>query len=218
MKGLFSIISFALINIMGLVQFNIPTLQEKQADHLMIVAHPDDEILWGGDELRRENYVVVCLTNGDNDVRRKEFFSVMKQSGDKGIILSFPDKVAGKRSDWKKEYTQIEKEVEQLMKSREWKKIVTHNPDGEYGHNHHKMTSRIVTDIAEEIGYRNLYYFNHYTKKDDLKKSDEQPYISEAGIKWKGEMMKLYQSQSAVNEKLKHMYGYEKLIPQKEWK
>lgn len=122
MKGLFSIISFALINIMGLVQFNIPTLQEKQADHLMIVAHPDDEILWGGDELRRENYVVVCLTNGDNDVRRKEFFSVMKQSGDKGIILSFPDKVAGKRSEWKKEYTQIEKEVEQLMKSREWKR------------------------------------------------------------------------------------------------
>ena len=116
MKGLFSIISFALINIMGLVQFNIPTLQEKQEDHLMIVAHPDDEILWGGDELRRENYVVVCLTNGDNDVRRKEFFSVMKQSGDKGIILSFPDKVAGKRSEWKKEYTQIEKEVEQLMK------------------------------------------------------------------------------------------------------
>ena len=40
MKGLFSIISFALINIMGLVQFNIPTLQEKQADRLMIVAHP----------------------------------------------------------------------------------------------------------------------------------------------------------------------------------
>ena len=40
----------------------------------------------------------------------------MKQSGDKGIILSFPDKVAGKRSEWKKKnIRRLKKEVEQLM-------------------------------------------------------------------------------------------------------
>lgn len=30
----------------------------------MIVAHPDDETLWGGSHLIDDNYLVVCMSNG----------------------------------------------------------------------------------------------------------------------------------------------------------
>ena len=36
----------------------------KQYKKLMIVAHPDDETLWGGANLFKDRYFVVCLKNG----------------------------------------------------------------------------------------------------------------------------------------------------------
>jgi hypothetical protein len=45
----------------------------------MIVAHPDDEVLFGGSQLITEkNWKVVCVTNGNNTKRSFEFGSVMK--------------------------------------------------------------------------------------------------------------------------------------------
>ena len=40
---------------------------------LMVVAHPDDETLWGGAHLTEGGWFVVCLTNGYNEVRKNEF-------------------------------------------------------------------------------------------------------------------------------------------------
>lgn len=34
--------------------------------------------------------------------------------------------------------------------SKDWDKIVTHNPDGEYGHIHHKKVSKYVTMILKK--------------------------------------------------------------------
>ena len=63
----------------------------------MIVAHPDDETIWGGSHLINGNYTVLCITNGNNKKRKKEFMKVMEKTHSKGIILSFPDKTKGKR-------------------------------------------------------------------------------------------------------------------------
>ena len=41
--------------------------------HLMIVAHPDDETLWGGAHIADGGYLVVCITNGYNATRSAEF-------------------------------------------------------------------------------------------------------------------------------------------------
>ena len=53
----------------------------------MIVAHPDDETIWGGMHLIKDKYLVICLTNGDNKTRAKEFNDVIKQTKGTGIIL-----------------------------------------------------------------------------------------------------------------------------------
>ena len=53
----------------------------SKADKLMIVAHPDDEVLWGGGHLYDKGYLVVCVTNGRNKVRSQEFKDVVTASG-----------------------------------------------------------------------------------------------------------------------------------------
>ena len=72
----------------------------SKADKLTIVAHPDDEVLWGGGHLYDKGYLVVCVTNGRNKVRSQEFKDVVKASGNECIMLEYPDKVRGKRDDW----------------------------------------------------------------------------------------------------------------------
>ena len=52
----------------------------------MIVAHPDDETLWGGAHLKSGNWFVVCLTNHFTDVRKNEFKSVMEKAGIKELF------------------------------------------------------------------------------------------------------------------------------------
>ena len=49
-------------------QIDIDTYQ-----NIMIVAHPDDETIWGGGHLLKDKYLVICLTNGNNKTREKEF-------------------------------------------------------------------------------------------------------------------------------------------------
>lgn len=50
--------------------------------------------------------------------------------------------------------------------SKDWDKIVTHNPDGEYGHIHHKKVSKYVTMILKKEDKTNqLVYFGTYTSK-----------------------------------------------------
>ena len=64
---------------------------------LMVVAHPDDETLWGGAHLTEGGWFVVCLTNGYNEVRKNEFYEVMKESGNIGLILNISG--SGKRKE-----------------------------------------------------------------------------------------------------------------------
>ena len=68
-------------------QIDIDTYQ-----NIMIVAHPDDETIWGGGHLLKDKYLVICLTNGNNKTREKEFNEVMNKTHNQGIILDYPDK------------------------------------------------------------------------------------------------------------------------------
>ena len=75
-------------------------IDNSKADKLMIVAHPDDDVIWGGAHLMDGDYYVVCITNGRNDTRKAEFEKMLEKSGNSGIILEYPDKVLGERDDW----------------------------------------------------------------------------------------------------------------------
>ena len=134
-------------------------LNIDDVNNVMIVAHSDDEALWGGAHLVEEKYLVVCVTCGSNKTRKKEFISAMKKINAPYIVLNYPDLVNGKKDDWKESYQLIKSDLTEIINYKQLNKIVTHNPDGEYGHIHHIMVSEILTSISD---HNNLYYFNKY--------------------------------------------------------
>lgn len=185
----------------------------KDSRKLMIVAHPDDEILWGGGHLMDGDYFVVCITNGRNAARKKEFQQVLEASGNRGIILDYPDKVLGLRDDWSSVRDGIVSDLKLIMDVNNWETIVTHNPKGEYGHSHHKMTNEIVTAIFKnqpENLETELWYFGNYYKADKITEAmAELEPISNKQLEYKENLEKIYESQRETIEKFSHMNKYE---------
>lgn len=187
---------------------------------LMVVAHPDDETLWGGAHLTEGGWFVVCLTNGYNEVRKNEFYEVIKEFGCEGMILSYPDLLAnGQRSTWTTECTSIAKDLNTVLKYKHWGMVATHNPNGEYGHIQHKMTSKLVTEEFYKTYWgTNLYYFGNWysarrlpTMEDSLRK------VPEAALEKKLEALKLYTSQKGAVASNIHMAEYENWIRATDW-
>lgn len=136
-------------------------LNFDDCNKLMIVAHPDDETFWGGYELLTKGYFVVCVTNGYKPKRKADFLKILQISGNKGIILDFKDTLCLKK--FKAQETEIKKVLQEIISSKTWDKIVTHSPSGEYGHAHHKLISRWVTELCQGkttyFNYHNRFYF-----------------------------------------------------------
>lgn len=197
---------------------SIPEDSLKNYDSLMIVAHPDDETIWGGDHLLNGKYVVVCITNGNNNKRRKEFAAVMKQTDSIGLMLTYPDKTNGTRDNWDGCKEEIQKAIDTIMGKKNWSVIATHNPSGEYGHIQHQMTSAITTSSAKKAGLTDqLYYFGTYVKAKNMGKSSYQQYLTNEltgeELESKLCLTKLYASQHKVMDHLGHMLPYENWIP-----
>ncbi len=183
---------------------------------VMIIAHPDDESIWGGAHLLQDNYLVVCITCGGNSTRVNEINKAMDYTKDKVIMLDYPDKVWNKRSDWRAEKSLIKQDIKTILKYKDWKQVITHNPDGEYGHIQHMITSQIVTDIygAQE----NLYYFGKYYTKKALNKLDKETTIDKKILKQKIKiLLPIYKSQKFINDKFGHMYPFEDWIKSTNW-
>lgn len=125
-------------------------------DKVMVVAHPDDESLWGGDALSDEKgWLVLCLTNADN-ARAKKFNQAMDLFGVERKIMAFPDK--GMEAYSPSEESAIASELNGIINATSIKKVVTHNPEGEYGHPAHKALSGIVLKTLKDTD--KLHYFS----------------------------------------------------------
>lgn len=97
-------------------QKEINQIDLKQCQKLMIVAHPDDETIWGGSHLLKGHYLVVCLTNGNNAKRKKEFMKIMKETHNQGLMFDYPDKTNGQRDKWLHVKQKIKKDITYIFK------------------------------------------------------------------------------------------------------
>jgi LmbE family N-acetylglucosaminyl deacetylase len=208
------IIFFSSRNIKVDLDTEINNIDISKADNVMIVAHPDDETIWGGAHLIRDNYLVICITCGTNNTRVKEIKSVLKETNDQLIMLGYPDKVNGQRSDWKNDKTNILSDLKRILSLKKWNLIVTHNAEGEYGHEHHKMTHSLVLDAYNDLNLNeDLYFFGKYYSKKKMEKLQElPPSITEEELKEKERLIDLYKSQDFVTEKFGQMFKYEDWI------
>ena len=140
----------------------------RQASRLMVVAHPDDETFWGGGTLAAgSDWAVICLTHADNRVRRRAFRRAMKVLGAPSIILDLPDRkehgIPPEDSTW------IADQVSSFVNAGHVAQVMTHSPDGEYGHPLHRAVSSAVTNICEDP--ERLWYFN-FDEDFDLEIAD----------------------------------------------
>ena len=148
--------------------------------NLMVVAHPDDETLFGSAQLS-DQWLVVCVTNGDNPIRCGEFQRAMTTIGAKFLIWDYKD-IYNQPLD----ESRLIPQLQEIIKQQIWDKIVTHGSGGEYGHRHHKQLYQIMSKLVDELWCFDLY--GHPL-------SDEQ---------WqrKLDLLKIYESQKLVCDRL----------------
>jgi len=166
---------------------------DYQATKLMIIAHPDDELIFGGIELMNygSDYKVVCVTNPTNKDRILEFETVMEKLNIcSWEILDYEDTLHP---------TQTYDKLDDIINSREWKKIVTHNPVGEYGHPQHKLIHDRVKNCLAETSpstIDNFYVFG----KSPVK-------INEMILNLKMDLLKLYKSEEEIINQILNSNG-----------
>ena len=191
------------------------TLSKNHAEfyqNLMIVAHPDDETLWGGANLYKDKYFVVCLTNGHNLYRVKDFRKILTFTKNKGIILDYPDIQGHIIDKWKEFKEGIIKDLKTIISYNNWNKIVTHGPEGTTGHIHHKKISSYITMIAKKKNLLSkLYYFGKVYKKGKIPKNLHR--INKTELRYKLKEVSFYKSKA--REIHKHWYH---MIPYENWK
>ena len=127
-----------------------------EVDKLLVVAHPDDEVLWGGLNLMLQSgWFVVCSTNINNPTRSREFFRTMSYAAvTKFVMFDVEDKYVEEDEEADELYdgSVFEKALNELSR-KEWKLVLTHNETGEYGHAHHRKVHRMVASLFPQAKF-----------------------------------------------------------------
>ncbi len=115
----------------------------------MVVAHPDDETLFGGGELLKHpnEYKVVVLDYGNHLLRHKEFIYAMERLGVEK--WEHWDGEPYKSSTAYNESILIPS-LERVLNEKNWEKVVTHNQGGEYGHYRHIGAHNVMSRLCPE--------------------------------------------------------------------
>jgi len=205
---------------------DLDKLNLSSVDNLMIVAHPDDETLWGGSHLMNARYLVVVITNSYKSERAAELKKVMSLSNDKYLILSYPDikdtwyekgKYKYSVDKWSTSGEAIDADIKTVLNYKHWKVIATHNPNGEYGHYHHQTVSNKVTDAVKRTlsSDQEFYYFGNWYSKN-AKNPDSK--LDDVNLKKKNNMVDVYLPSSpyAIANN-RHMVQYESWIKYQDW-
>ena len=122
---------------------------------LMLVAHPDDEALFGFHDLFYNNVTVICFTNGTHPRRRAEFECSARTLNFRGHMLNYRDSEGGtlRIDSWKNisDETFYRNEVRPLFKDESYDIVVSHDANGEYGHIQHKRVHSIARYTANAL-------------------------------------------------------------------
>ena len=113
--------------------------------NIMVVAHPDDETLWGWRAFESNSWLVVCVTDC-GQARQLKFQQAVKGFGAIGMCLGLPDIYKRDFNPDEREF--LVRELTSLIQRDSVEKVVTHGPEGEYGHPIHKSISKVVSGLV----------------------------------------------------------------------
>lgn len=156
---------------------------------LMIVAHPDDDGLFGGvfqKSFPALTWGIVCLTYTGEDFRSQELLAWQKTLGTRREHIrflgfpDFPDDLTRNTSSFA--VAEIKEALKRL--DLESRFILTHGAQGEYGHPHHRDLHSAVM-----ASFPNVLCFAHEAQNCDIE--FEVPEFT-------ADLMRYFSSQSSV--------------------
>ena len=127
----------------------------------IIVAHPDDETLWAGGTILSQpswNCFIVCLCRKNDKERAIRFYEALKILKSDGIMGDIDDGPDQKPLD----EGEIEQAILQLLPTKRFDLIISHNPNGEYTrHLRHEEASKAIIRLwyKGEILTKELWTF-----------------------------------------------------------
>ncbi len=153
---------------------------------IIVVAHPDDEILWFSSILSKADYILFCFL----EMRMKP----LKTCGRKQTLSGYPlknisclgidESEAFWDVDWQnpkltkfgieiaknpssarryeKNYHTLRHDLKSSLKG--YKNVFTHNPWGDYGHAEHVQIYRVLKDLQSDMKF-NMWFSNYCSNK-----------------------------------------------------
>lgn len=170
---------------------NCPDIPMDWAEAVLVVAHPDDEVLWFSSCVECVSTIVVCF----HEVRSKPHWTQGRDQSIKQFPLThaaflrltqaevfeaanwpnpeadeFGLKVSNHRGRsqqfseklYRDNFSSLRDRLRQQIGER--RVVLTHNPWGEYGHEEHIQVFRAVLSLQEEMGF-DLWCNNYLTEK-----------------------------------------------------
>jgi len=133
---------------------------------LIIVAHPDDEIIWAGGLILQNlhwDWTIFSLCRASDKDRAPKFRKVCNHLGAKSIITDLDDEFDFKISS---------KEIKNLILSNLPKKrfnyVFTHGANGEYGHIRHLEVHNAVKQLVKNklLECDSLWFFAYLSSNE----------------------------------------------------
>lgn len=112
----------------------------------MIVAHPDDETLWGGgalDDCPPWTWHIICCTEPRDTSRVEKFSEALSVLAATGQILPIEDSTEQMKDS---DLSAISQATESFARNNKVVEILTHGRRGEYGHPRHVELSKFVRE------------------------------------------------------------------------
>lgn len=158
-------------------------------NYIVVVAHPDDEILWASSIIKNAKKVIICFgkTSSEMISEGRKGFSIKAPKN--FFFLNIPEPnditfdyfpIKSQTSDNNSYLSHFYSNIKEILLELIDSKIVyTHNQWGEYGHLQHIEVNKIVDYICQKkklklkvFGYyhfRTIFRRNHFFKKYNVK-------------------------------------------------
>ncbi len=155
-------------------------------DSVLIVAHPDDDVLWMGSVIDKVESIIFCFRddpgNPDLGEAREKTIDQYPIPGISSFGLTEPQ--AWNRANWsqpeatpygirlgyckdsERRYRNIYEDLLHILRGRlvNIKNVFTHNPWGEYGHEEHVLVYRVLKTLQAEFHY-DLWFSNYCSNR-----------------------------------------------------
>lgn len=158
---------------------------------ILVVAHPDDEVLWFSSLLEKVGKTIICFQDVPSrpDWSRGRLESLKTYPRENVVSLgltesevfsgaAWPDPVPAEyglvvqpapgnmpgfsAEMYKRNFQQLRRRL--CLDLAGYRDVFTHNPWGEYGHEEHVQVFRAIDSIREKLGFR-LWFSNYFSNK-----------------------------------------------------